>query len=238
MRFSPLQERRKFGPLGWNIPYEFNDADLRISVRQLQMFLDEYPDEVPYKALRYLTGECNYGGRVTDDHDRRTLTTVLKSVYCEELLTQDYALSESGLYKAPPDGVYDDYLEFIKKLPVQPRPEVFGFHDNADITKDMNETSLLVDSLLLTQASAVPAAAPKEEVKGGVSKKVEAKPKRLTREETLANLAMDILGRLPANFDVEAAQLKYPVTYLESMNTVLCQELGRYNRLLSVVRSR
>ncbi|PSN48405.1 hypothetical protein C0J52_12085 [Blattella germanica] len=103
-----VQERRQFGPLGWNIPYEFNESDLRISVMQLQMFLNEYQD-VPFEALIYLTGE--------------------------------YPLSPSGIYYIPEDCSINSVIEYIRSLPLQTLPEVYGLHENADITKDNNETA-------------------------------------------------------------------------------------------------
>merc|ERR1712100_761919 len=124
-----VQERRQFGPLGWNIPYEFNESDLRISVRQLQMFLDEN-DDTPFKALRYTVGECNYGGRVTDDKDRRTLNCILSGCYAEANLNEGSKLSDSGVYVMPPHGEHNNFLDFIDTLPLVADPEVFGMHEN------------------------------------------------------------------------------------------------------------
>uniref|UniRef100_A0A8C9SX66 Dynein axonemal heavy chain 3 n=1 Tax=Scleropages formosus TaxID=113540 RepID=A0A8C9SX66_SCLFO len=213
-----VQERRNFGPLGWNIPYEFNESDLRISMRQIQMFLDEY-EEVPLEALTYLTGECNYGGRVTDDKDRRLLISLLSIFYCREVIEQEqYYLSEGDLYFIPPHGPYQTYLDYVRSLPINADPGVFGLNSNADITKDNQETNQLLEGVLLTLP---------RQAGGGVK----------SPQDIVDELADDILSKLPADFDVQMVMNKYPVVYEESMNTVLRQEIIRFNRLTSVVRS-
>ena len=53
-----------------------------------QMFLNDYA-EVPMEVLTYLIGQCNYGGRVTDDKDRRLLVCLLSIFVCEEIIASD-----------------------------------------------------------------------------------------------------------------------------------------------------
>ena len=84
-----------------------------------------------------MTGECNYGGRVTDDKDRTLLNTILEKCYCPEIVNDSgYMLSSSGLYFAPGEGDRASYIGYIESLPIIPLPEAFGLHENADITKD------------------------------------------------------------------------------------------------------
>ena len=188
-------------------------------MRQLRIFLNQYPDKTPFDALKYLTGECNYGGKVTDDKDRRLLATILEDFYCEKIFDDEYKFSPSGTYFAPPHQEYDRYPEFIQKLPLYPAPEVFGLHANADITKDNNETFNTFEAILSTQQNS----------SGGGGGK--------STDEIIEKLANQILADIPEAFNVKAAEKKYPVMYNQSMNTVLTQELIRFNGLINAIRN-
>eukprot|EP00501_MAST-03F_sp_TOSAG23-6_P002568 GSMAST32.ASY1.ANO1.2709.1 assembled CDS len=158
-----VQDRRKFGGLGWNIPYEFNDTDLEISKSQLEAFLEAY-EETPYTQLNFLISYINYGGRVTDYIDLRTIDVILRDLYVSDIMNDPHR----------------KYMEFIDQLPLNPAPEAFGMHENAAIICAETE--------------------------------------------------------MPPPFQVDAVSMEYPLTYNESMNTVLVQELMRYNNIINVIR--
>ena len=96
-----VQERRKFGAIGWNITYEFNDNDLQTSIEMIRNFLST-GKEISWDAMKFMTGEINYGGNVTDDFDRKLLTSILEIFQNEDVaLNPDYRFSSSGLYFCP-----------------------------------------------------------------------------------------------------------------------------------------
>lgn len=78
-------ERKKFLQLGWNVVYSFNNSDFEISEILMLLYLNEY-EETPWDALKYLIAGVNYGGHVTDDWDRRLLTTYINQYFCNDAL--------------------------------------------------------------------------------------------------------------------------------------------------------
>jgi len=195
-----VQERRKFGPLGWNTAYEFNDSDLETSLTMLKIFLDEQ-DEIPWDALVFVTGHINYGGRVTDDNDRRCLLTTLEKYYCIENLEDGYLYSPSGLYYAPSNGPIEVYREYIEGLPMQDSPEVFGLHENANISYQMQDSNTIVETVLGIQprvSSAGGGMTPDEVVLARLAQLAEDTPAALDRDEGKKEMFKTTNGLLPS----------------------------------------
>ncbi|KAA0196090.1 Dynein heavy chain 1 axonemal [Fasciolopsis buskii] len=214
-----LIERKKFGPLGFNIAYEFTTGDLKICMDQLIMFLSEYA-VTPYKVLCYTAGHINYGGRITDDWDRRCAMSILSEYYQPQSLDDDHSYSPSGIYHQL-DGSTDhaNYLEYIRGLPINDPPEIFGLHENANITFAQNETFALLSYLLQFQ--------PRSSAASGSGQQ---------REDVVEEIARSLLQSAPQPFDLAGVVQKYPVMYEQSMNTVLTQEVIRYNNLLKTIQ--
>ena len=116
-----LLERRKYGKIGWNVNYDFNDSDFNISRRLLGLYLKkahENGDEmIPWGSLKYLIGDAMYGGRVSDDFDRRVLVCYLDEYMGDFLFddNQHFYFSRSGFdYDLPevctPDPFRRDVL--------------------------------------------------------------------------------------------------------------------------------
>jgi dynein heavy chain len=55
--------------------------------------------------------------------------------------------------------------------------------------------------------------------------------------DQVRKMASDFLSLVPEPFRVKDVEMKFPFTYEESMNTVLLQELARFNRLIEVIRN-
>lgn len=58
-----ILERKRFGPLGWNIPYEFNDSDRECALLNLKLFCGE--DSIAWDALTYITSEVRVLSTIT-----------------------------------------------------------------------------------------------------------------------------------------------------------------------------
>jgi len=251
-----IQERRKFGALGFNKSYEFNDSDLETSMTILKMFLIDIgsEEEIPWDALRYVVGQINYGGRVTDDWDRRCLMTILSSYYTLRVLDDagysfiDGAGSNTAQRYRFDDGKLEYFKEYIADLPYQDDPVVFGMHENANITYQLQESNAMIDTVLSIQprnVEATDAAEDKEDDDGDEQSKrpkADGGPAAKSQDELVSEIAADILSELPAPLDpkdgektFEASRASTDNGMMDSLTIFLVQEIEKFNRLLEAV---
>ena len=77
-------------------------------------------------------GEIQYGGRVTDDYDKRLLNTFCKVWFGEPMFQHNFCFYKG--YVIPKVNKIAEWQEYIANLPSHDTPEAFGLHPNADIT--------------------------------------------------------------------------------------------------------
>jgi dynein heavy chain, axonemal len=142
---SIVQERRKYGALGWCVPYEFNDSDLHATIMFLEKHL-EFASTISYSTIQYMISKIQYGGRITDSLDRR-----LFAGYTEFWFTPHTQPIDHWINKIPDYMELDEYLGYINKFPIIDSPEMMGLHSNADLSFRYKEVNQLFDTILSIQ---------------------------------------------------------------------------------------
>lgn len=229
-------ERRKYGKIGWNVSYDFNESDFNISRRLLSLYLQKSHEDndefLPWGSLKYLIGDAMYGGRVSDNMDRRILKTYLEE-YMGDFLFDDcqkFSFSRVGFdYELPEWGGIEQYTSMVETLPMTNSPAVFGLHPNAEIGYYTNAVKDMWMDLISLQPRRV------------------SSGEGMSREEYIASTAKDIAAKIPiASMDVGSYDLLQTRALLLKRNendvitpcqVVLLQELERWNNLVKRMAS-
>ncbi|XP_063540762.1 dynein axonemal heavy chain 10 [Cydia strobilella] len=220
-----VQERRKYDKIGWNISYDFGESDFAVCMQILNCYLDRCyaaKGPTPWSTLKYLFGEVMYGGRVIDDFDRRVVKTYMDEYMGDFLFDKfqpfHFYKDSTFDYVIPPDCEREEYILFIDTLPLVNSPEVFGLHPNAEIGYFSQAVREMWGHLIELQ--------PKTSEGGGA----------MSREDFIDNIAVDVLGKLPPLYEVWRVRKAFEMN-LTPTGVVLLQELERFNRLISRMRT-
>ncbi|XP_071619148.1 dynein axonemal heavy chain 10 isoform X2 [Heliangelus exortis] len=217
-----VQERRKFGKVGWNVPYDFNESDFQVCMEILNTYLtkafQQNDDKIPWSSLKYLIGEVMYGGRAIDSFDRRILTVYMDE-YLGDFIFDTFQMfhfykNDKVDYRIPQGTVKDDFVDAIELLPLANTPEVFGLHANAEIGYYTQAVRDMWTHLLELQPQT-------GETGTGIS-----------RDEFIANVAKDIENKIPQVFDLDQIRKSFG-RGISPTTVVLLQELERFNKLIT-----
>ena len=219
-------ERRKYGKMGWNVNYDFNESDFNVSRRLLSLYLTKASDNgdelIPWGSLKYLIGDAMYGGRVSDAFDRRVLATYLEE-FMGDFLFDDgnhFYFSRAGFdYDLPGLGDLGVYTAKVESLPLTNGPAVFGLHPNAEIGYFTDASKVLWANLIDLQP------------------RTGAGTAGASREDYIAGVVKDIQAKIPAGEDIMniKKRLSAETGTVTPTQVVLLQELERWNNLVGTI---
>ncbi|CAJ0941089.1 unnamed protein product [Ranitomeya imitator] len=216
---SAVQERRRYTTRGWNIPYEFSSADFSASVQVIQNHLDEcgVRKGVSWSTMRYMIGKVQYGGSITDQQDERLLSCMVKAWFSEKIIDPIFCFYTG--YKIPHCKTVQQFLNHIQSLPAADSPLVFGLHSNADITYQSNVAATILNTISSMQPQET------QEEAGE------------TQEAVVYRIAEDLLEKLPPDYNPHEVKAQLEKTgALSPINLILCQEINRMQKVISIVR--
>ncbi|CAL1160609.1 unnamed protein product [Cladocopium goreaui] len=232
---SIVQERRKFGAIGWCVPYEFNNSDLDASL----LFLEKHLSStimvglpLSWNTIQYMVAEVQYGGRITDDLDRELFITYAAKWLNDSMFSQNFAFnfySADYNYDIPKGLDMSAFHEHIESIPSVDSPLIFGLHPNADITYRLKEASEMLTTIIETQ--------PKDSntsVGKSVDEQVEAQAQDLL-EKVPSELVEEVFRALIHRKD--GLKGTNERGFRAPLNIFLFQELQRLANIISIVRS-
>mmetsp|Transcript_38901 Transcript_38901/g.70950 ORF Transcript_38901/g.70950 Transcript_38901/m.70950 type:complete len:2173 (+) Transcript_38901:3-6521(+) len=208
--------RRSYGSLGWNCPYEFMDADLQLSVKQLMTFAQEQSGDDLLKLVKYNIVECNYGARITE-HADSILLEVLMSECCEPRSPAEpmYELLKACGLDIPEEASHDAFLQSVEALSDSTLPAAYGLHKSAEVSQTQKMGSIFYKDMLDGPC------------------RIQA---HNNLEEAAASLASRILQSLPESLDEAAAAQRRGLAEHSSSATIQTETL-QYNRLLNMIHA-
>jgi len=232
---SIVQERRKFGPIGWCVPYEYNNSDLVASLTFLERHVSTsvlVGSQISWVTVQYMIAEAQYGGRITDDLDRELFVTYASKWLSDDIFKNSFTFNsyESDYNYSIPEGLeIAHFHDAISTIPPVDSPLIFGLHPNADLTYRLKESNEMITTIIETQ--------PKD-TGGGEGKSV---------DEIVQEQASELLGKMPQDlieeiFRSQIQKLKGPPNcsdkgFAAPLNIFLFQELQRLQNIVRIVRS-
>ncbi|KAI0987912.1 hypothetical protein GJ496_006330 [Pomphorhynchus laevis] len=245
---SVFQERRKYGPMGWNVPYEFSQTDWEASLKYIRNLLARYDKNpiISWKALRYMIGEIQYGGRVTDDMDRRLILSYSKLWFKEALLTDRFDFCPpTNIYSIPQSSKMKDILAFISNLPITDKARIFGLHANSDMSYQIMQSSYALSTIVSIQpkdesSTIIPILSKTSFKNDEDESKASAELISVldqSRETNVKRIAADMLTKLPENLsELEIRKRLQIMGSIQPMSIFLTHEINRMQKLLNIIR--